>query len=351
MNFSSDNATGMAPEILAALVAANDGAAMAYGADDVTARATQALSALFECALEAFPVATGTAANALALSVLTPPNGLIYCHRHAHIEEDECGAPELFSGGAKLHLLEGPHARFDAETLSRALAAAGPGVEHHPQPAAVSITQATEAGTVYRLDEIAAIAEVAHGHGLALHMDGARFANAAVALGVSAADLSWRAGVDVLSFGATKNGAMAAEAVLFFKPEQVADFRYRRKRGGHLFSKMRFLSAQLLAYASDDLWRLNAEHANRMAGELAAGLTAIPGATLVHPVEANEIFITLPEASLAALAEAGAVFHRWGDAANQTIRLVTAFNTEPDAVRTAIAVAAAASEKTSAAGS
>ena len=342
MNFSSDNATGISPEILAAIEAANAGPAMAYGNDEVTTRAVRALSELFERELEAFPVATGTAANALALSVLTPPYGLIYCHRHAHIEEDECGAPELFSGGAKLHLLDGAHGKFGPETLARALAAAGPGVEHHPQPAAVSITQATEAGTVHTAAEIAAIAEVAHGAGLKLHMDGARFANAAVHLDASPAEISWRAGVDVLSFGATKNGAMAAEAVLFFDPAFAADFRYRRKRGGHLFSKMRFLSAQLLAYATGELWRRNAERANAMAARLARGLAALPGAELAHPVEANEVFVTLPEPVIAGLAEAGAVFHRWGGPASPTIRLVTAFDTEAGAVDGALAAARAA---------
>ena len=328
MNFSSDNATGIAPEIMAALAEANRGAAMAYGADPWTAAALAALRDVFECELEMFPVATGTAANALALSVLSPPYGLVYCHRHAHIEEDECGAPEFYTGGAKLHLLDGADAKFSAETLESALGQAGPGVEHHPQPAAVSITQATEAGTVYRPDEVRAIAELARRHGLALHMDGARFANAAARLGQSPAELTWRAAVDVLSFGATKNGAMAAEAVLVFRPELVGDFRYRRKRAGHLFSKMRFLSAQLTAYVTDDLWRRNARHANVCADRLAAGLAALPGAELVHPVEANEIFITLPEAAIRGLAEDGVIFHRWGGEASRTIRLVTAFNTE-----------------------
>ncbi len=340
MNFSSDNASGCCPEIMAALAEANTGPAMAYGSDALTARAEQALAALFECELEAYPVATGTAANALALSVLTPPWGLVYCHRRAHIEEDECGAPELFSGGAKLHLLDGDDAKFTARTLEAALAEAGPGVEHHPQPAAVSITQASELGTVYGAGEVRAIAEVAHRHGLSVHMDGARFANAVVSSGASPAELSWRAGVDVMSFGATKNGAMAAEAVLFFRSELAAEFRYRRKRGGHLFSKMRFLSAQLLAYASDDLWRRNAEHANAMAARLVAGLAALPGAALAHPVQGNELFITLPEAVLGQMADAGAVFHRWGGPESRTIRLVTAFDTEATAVDAVIEAAA-----------
>ena len=344
MHFSSDNATGVAPEIMAALAEANAGPAMAYGNDEITARAEAALADLFECELVAFPVATGTAANALALSVLTPPYGLVYCHRHAHIEEDECGAPELFSGGAKLHLLEGPHARFDADTLAEALAAAGPGVEHHPQPAAVSLTQASEAGTVYSLEETAAIAEVAHGHGLHVHMDGARFANAVAHLGCTPAEASWRAGVDVLSFGATKNGAMAAEAVLFFKPELAADFRYRRKRGGHLFSKMRFISAQLLAYLEGDLWLTNARHANAMARRLSDGLAALPGVSIRHATEANMVFAEVPDSLRDGLAARGFGFFIYPDEAGPVVRLVTAFNSTPEDVDALLTAAAELSD-------
>ena len=338
MDFSSDNASGVCPEIMAAVVAANEGTAMAYGADPWTRRAEAAIGALFECKPAIFPLATGTAANALILSVLAPPYGVVYCHRNAHIEEDECGAPEFYTGGAKLNLLDGAHGKFDAEALRRAIT--GAGVEHHPQPAAVAITQATEAGTVHTVEEIAAIAEVAHAHELPLFMDGARFANACVSLGVSPAAMSWRAGVDALSFGATKNGALAAEAVLFFDSAKAGDFRFRRKRAGHLFSKMRFVSAQLAAYAEDDIWRRNAGHANACAKRLSEGLAALPGAALAHPVEANEIFIALPEAALAAMQAAGVVFHRWGGADSNTIRLVTAFNTADADVARAITIAA-----------
>lgn len=329
MNFSSDNASGVCPEIMAALAEANGGSATAYGADKVTAAAQDDLRALFDCDLVMHPVATGTAANALALATLTPPYGTVYCHRHAHIEEDECNAPEFFSGGAKLTLLDGPHAKFDAAALAEVLAAAGTGVEHHAQPAAVSITQASEQGAVYTVDEVKAIAEVARAHGLPLHMDGARFANAVAHLGCAPADITWRAGVDVMSFGATKNGAMAAEAVLFLKPELARDFRFRRKRGGHLFSKMRFLSAQLRAYVRDDLWLENARHANACARRLADGLAALPGAELEHPVEANEVFVRLPEAVIDGLAADGVGFLRWGGPTAATLRLVTAFDTDP----------------------
>jgi threonine aldolase len=342
MNFSSDNATGVSPQIMAALAAANEGHAMAYGEDSVTKAAEAAFTELFGCELAIFPVATGTAANALALSALTPPWGQIYCHRNAHIEEDEAGAPELFTGGAKLALLDGEHGKIEAETLAGAVAAAGFGVQHHSQPSALSVTQATEAGTTYQPDEIAALAAIAHGAGLSVHMDGARFANALVHLGCSPGEATWKAGVDVLSFGATKNGAMAAEAVVFFDMAAAEDFLYRRKRTGHLFSKMRFLSAQLVAYLRDDLWLENARHANACANSLAGGLAALNGAHLVHTVQANEIFVHLPSAVLEAMEVGGVGFHRWGPAADENggqARFVCAFNTEQDDVDRALQIA------------
>ncbi len=342
MNFSSDNAAGVSPQIMAALTAANEGHAMAYGDDSITRAAEAAFTELFERELAVFPVATGTAANALALSALTPPWGQIYCHRNAHIEEDEAGAPELFSGGAKLALLDGDHGKIALETLADTIAAAGFGVQHHSQPSALSLTQATEAGTVYQPRETAALAAIAHEAGLAVHMDGARFANALVHLGCRPAEATWKAGVDVLSFGATKNGAMAAEAVIFFDPDAAADFLYRRKRGGHLFSKMRYLSAQLVAYLRDGHWLQNAGHANACAATLSQGLAALTGAHLVHPVQANEIFVHLPGAVLAALEAGGVGFHRWGPAETADggqARFVCAFNTEPGDVDRALQIA------------
>lgn len=300
---------------------------MPYGADDITQRLQQRFCDLFETNLSMFPVATGSAANALALSVVAPPYGAIYCHAEAHINVDECGAPELFTGGAKLVTLPGENGKITAEALAHALAHAGIGFVHHVQPAAVSITQATEAGTVYTLEEIRAIAQVAHQYHLPLHMDGARFANALVSLGCTPAEMTWQAGVDILSFGATKNGAIAAEAVLFFNPEQAAGFEYRRKRGGHLFSKMRFLSAQLEAYLTDDLWLRNAAHANHLAQRLAAGLRKIPGVTLAYPVEANELFVRFPDLILKGLQADGFQFYAWESDGRSMVRLVTAFNT------------------------
>ena len=330
MNFSSDNVTGVAPEIMAAIAAANVGTAAAYGDDATSERLTRRFSELFEREVAVFPVATGTAANALALATLTPPWGVVYGHRDAHFQVDECGAPELYTGGAKLRPLDGAHGKITAADLDAAVT--GRGVVHHAQPAAVSLTQSTEAGTVYQAAEIEAIAEVCRRHKLALHVDGSRFANAVAALNRSPADLTWRAGVEALSFGATKNGAMAAEAVIFFDPAKAADFAYRRKRGGHLFSKMRFLSAQFEAYLADGLWLRNARHANRMAARLADALVEVPVVRLQHPVEANEVFVELPDPVIRGLCADGFQFYRWDDEASVVIRLMTAFDTEASAV-------------------
>lgn len=338
MNFKSDNVSGIAPEILAALAGANAGAAPSYGDDAITARLTRRFCELFEREVAVFPVATGTAANALALAAVMPAWGVVYCHEDSHIQTDECGAPEFFTGGGKLMPLPGQGAKLAPELIEGRMG--DQGVVHHAQPAAISITQATEAGTVYRPAEIEALAAVARRYRLALHMDGARFANAVAALGCRPADITWRAGVDVLSFGATKNGALAAEAVIFFDPARTAAFAYRRKRAGHLFSKMRFLSAQLDAYLADELWLRNARHANAMAARLADGLARLPGARLRDPVEANEIFIELPEAVIAGLEAEGFEFYRWGGPAARCIRLVTAFDTSAADVDALVAAAA-----------
>lgn len=339
MTFASDNTSGVAPEIMAALAAANQGIASGYGADDITRRLDARFADVFEREVAVFPVATGTAANALSLSCLTPPYGAIFCHAGSHIQVDECGAPELFTGGAKLRPLPGAHGKLAPEVLDRWVV--GAENVHSTQPAAVSLTQATEAGTLYKLDELVRLSEVARRHRLKVQMDGARFANALVALDCSPAEMTWKAGVDVLAFGATKNGALAAEAVVFFDPALADSFGYRRKRGGHLFSKMRFLSAQLEAYLDDDLWLRNARHANAMAARLAQGLAAQPMMTLVHPVESNQIFLRLPVELAEALRTQGHAFYDWDEetgkgggsaAAETTVRLVTAFNTTPETV-------------------
>jgi threonine aldolase len=329
-NFCSDNVTTIAPEIMAALERANSGAAMPYGNDEITKRLELRIAQIFERSVAVFPVATGTASNALALSALTPPYGAIFCHEQAHCHVDECGAPELYTGGAKLVPLAGAGAKITPAVLNAALALGWRGNVHNAQPAVLSLTQATECGTIYRLDEVRALAEIAHAHGLKVHMDGTRFANALVSLNCAPADASWRAGVDVLSLGATKNGAMAAEAVIFFDPPLAQTMGFRRKRAGHLFSKMRFVSAQMEAYLTDELWLRNARHANAMARRMADGLAKIHGCRLVHPREANLLFVMLPNRVIDGLEQAGFGFYREGGV--RTIRLVTAFNTDMAAV-------------------
>lgn len=328
MNFCSDNVAGIAPEIMAAIEKANQGAMPSYGADAITARVEQRLSEIFEREVAAFPVVTGTSANALALSTLTPPYGAIYCHPEAHIMVDECGAPELYTGGAKLVPIAGAGGKLSASAVAAALDNARAGDVHHVQPAAISLTQASECGTAYTATEVAAIGEIARRHKVKLHMDGARFANAVAHLNVTPAQMTWQAGVDVLSFGATKNGALAAEVVVFFDKALAETFGFRRKRAGHLISKMRFVSAQLDAYFENDLWLTLARHANAMAQRLVGGLKSIPGVQLLHPVEANEIFIRLPLEIVAGLRKAGFDFYDWPGAAPGTIRLVTSFATE-----------------------
>jgi threonine aldolase len=300
---------------------------MPYGNDDWTKHVVDQLRNLFECDLTAFPVATGTAANALALSVLMPPYGALFCHELAHIQVDECGAPEFYTGGTKLVTLPGEDAKIDAATLEGRLRNGWIGNVHNPQPKAVSITQITETGGLYSAGEIAAIADVAHRQKLRVHMDGARFANALAASNAAPADITWRAGVDVLSFGATKNGALAAEAVVFFDPELAQDFAFRRKRGGHLFSKMRFVSAQLEAYLANDLWLANARHANAMLQRLKEGLVALPGVVVHGAAPANLMYVTLPKPMVDGLEAAGFKFYREGG--EGMIRLVAAFNTDP----------------------
>ena len=331
-NFCSDNVAGASPAILEALTRAAGGSVMPYGADPISARVEEKLREIFETDLTAYLVATGTSANSLALSSLCPPYGAIYCHPESHIVVDECNAPEFFTGGAKLVTVDGANGKIDAAGLEAAIPDDWAGVEHHPQPAAVSLTQASEAGTVYGPDAMRAISEVCRRHGLGLHVDGARFGNALVSLGCSAADISWRAGVDVLSFGATKNGALAAEAVLFFHTRQAEDFRFRRKRGGHLFSKMRFLSAQMDAYLADDLWLGNARHANAMARRMADGLASLPGVEFLHEVEANELFVHMPKRMREGLAADGFKFYAWSVGGPDCVRLVTAFDTAESAV-------------------
>ena len=343
-DFRSDNEAPAAPEIMAALAAANTGSAHAYGDDPWTGRLAERFGAAFETELAVWPVATGTAANALALAELAPPWGAVYCHPDAHANADECGAPEFYSGGAKLVGVAGAHGKIDADRLARTLAATGAHGEHEALPSALSLTQATEAGTVYTPDEVAALAAAARRHGLGVHMDGARLGNALARLGCAPADATWRAGVDILSFGATKNGALAAEAVVDFRPGADSTLARRRKRGGHLWSKMRYLSAQLEACLEDGLWLRLARRANAGAARLAAGLEALPGVALLHPVEANEVFVRAPPDVFAALRAAGFEFHPW-PGADDAFRQVVPWCVEDAEIERFLACAAAAGRR------
>ena len=343
MNLASDNTAGAAPAIMAALAAAVSEPAMPYGDDDCSRRLVARASEVFEREVVIHPVATGTAANALALATVSPPYGVVFCHEAAHIEEDECAAPEFYMGGGKLSLLSGDSARLSAAALEEKLSGQSPAPPvHHAQPAAVSISQASELGTLYTPAEIHAISRVCRAHDLALHMDGARIANAVAALGVTPAEATWKAGVDVLSLGATKNGALAAEAVVFFNPDLAGDFEFRRKRGGHLFSKMRVLSAQLLAYLEEGRWLDYAAQANRMADALAEGLRGMPNVVIEAPVETNMIFLTMPEVTATALQTAGCAFYCWGARDGRiSARLVTSFATTPEDITYFLAIASA----------
>ncbi len=342
MNFISDNITAVHPAIMEAIGQANAGVAMPYGQDAWTRRANAALCDLFGCSAEVFFVTTGTAANALALSAMTPAFGGVLAHEESHINTDECGAPELFTGGAKIIPLAGEGGKIAPEALQARLAQFIHG-EHQVKPAVLSLTNATEYGQVYGPDEVAALARVAHGAGLGVHMDGARFANAVAHLGCTPAELTWKAGVDVLSFGATKNGAMGAEAVIFLNRDLAKDFPYRRKRAGQLLSKGRFLAAQMLAYIADGLWLQLAAHANAMAARLAEDLSVIPGVELDLEPQANEIFVWLPRSMHEMLEEKGALYYAWREEGPRVLaRLVTSFATTQEDVAQLAAVARAA---------
>ena len=337
MNFASDNAWGAHPAVLKALSDCNEGAVGSYGADPVTARAEAAIRDLLDApqAVVRF-VATGTAANALACSQLSPGWGRVYCHETAHIHCDECSATEFYSQGAKLVPIAGAAGRIAPEALRTALRAGDTGKLNDGRNALVSITNATEWGTIYGPAEVAAIARVAHEAGVPLHMDGARFANAVAALGCQAADLVTRAGVDALCLGGTKNGALVAEAVVFLNPAHARDFDYRRQRSGHVWSKQRFLAAQMLALLTDGLWLKLAGHANRLASHLGQGVVRA-GGSLIVPVEANEVFVRLPAEAHARAVAHGAIYHLWQDGpcepgAPVAVRLVTSWATRDEDV-------------------
>jgi threonine aldolase len=331
MRFFSDNAAAACPEVMAALVEANS-LDTAYDADRWSARLDQAFSDLFGTEVAALWVTTGTAANALALAALCPPFGSIVCHRDAHIQNDECGAPEFYTHGAKLLLGDGEGAKLTPETVKALISTIRNDV-HQVQPRALSITNATEYGLVYTPDEVAALGALCKERGLGFHMDGARFANAIVSLGCAPADVTWKAGVDALSFGFAKNGGMSAEALIFFRPELREATLYRRKRAGHLLSKGRYLAAQILAMLTDDVWLRNATAANGAAAALAEAASA----RLVLPVQANEVFIRVSAEEAASLRAKGFDFYDWGVG---EARLVTSWDSDPAGIATLAAAIA-----------
>ena len=321
--FKSDNTAAVSAEILAAIADANQGVALAYGADQWSERLDAVFGKFFETRVRVFAVSSGTAANSLALATFCPPWGTVLTHNEAHIERDECGAPEFFTGGAKLSLVTGPGARISPADLSARLAWFEPHV-HGVQPRMLSITQATERGAIYTPAEIRALADIAHANHMGVHVDGARFANAACAQDASPAELTWKSGVDVLSFGVIKNGGMNAEAVVFFDPERVADFEFRRKRAGQLACKGRYAAVQLTTYIESGLWRRNGERANRLAARIAAAAPEL----LSVPFATNQVFMQLGERRIAALSrEFG--FYPWGPAGSGEARFVCSWDT-PD---------------------
>lgn len=324
MRFFSDNAATAHPKILEALAAANH-QDTAYDGDRWSKRLDGRLSDLFDREVRALWVPTGTAANCLALTALCPPHGGVVCHRDSHVQNDEGGAPEFYTHGAKLLLADGDGAKLTPDGVARVLDAIAKDV-HRVQPHALTITNATEYGLTYRPDEVAVLGELARARGLGFHMDGARFANAVVSTGAHPADLTWRAGVDALSFGFIKNGGLGAECLVFFRPELAAATPHRRKRAGLLSSKGRFLAAQILAHLEDDLWLRCARGAN--AGAALLGQAA--GGRLVHPVEANELFVRATPAEAASLREQGFDFYDWGPG---EVRFVVSWDQGEDAVR------------------
>jgi threonine aldolase len=336
MYFASDNWAGAHPKVAESLSHCAEGFAAAYGASDLDKRIERKFNEIFEREVAVFFVGTGTAANALALASVNRPGGVSFCHREAHMIEDECGAPEYFTGGARLHPVDGALGRINPQLLEKELKRFPPGFVHSGQPMAVSVTQATEVGTLYSQEEIKTVSDVCKSHGLPLHMDGARFANALVSLNCSPADMTWRAGVDIVSFGGTKNGCWCAEALVFLNPAQAKDLPFIRKRAAQLFSKTRFIAAQFDAYFEDGLWLDLARHANNMTAKLAAHIRASGTIRLAWEPQANEIFAILKKTETERLRAAGAVFYDWNPPHNAEfalgadeglVRMVTSFAT------------------------
>ncbi|MFE6333498.1 threonine aldolase family protein [Streptomyces sp. NPDC057798] len=325
--FISDNMAGASPQIARAVADAAAGQVLPYGNDPCTDSARRRFGEIFERDVDVFPVSTGSAANGLSLAAITPPWGSVLSHPDSHINHDECGAPEFFTGGAKLIGVPGPDSKIDPDALQKAVRRRT-GDVHSVQPSAMSISQATESGSVYTLEEIRRLSAIAKDAGLRVHMDGARFANALDHLNTTPAEMTWKAGIDILSFGATKNGSMTADAIISFDPALATELAFRTKRAGQLSSKMRFHTAQLDTYLTDDLWLHNARQANAMATRLADGLKAIPGTNLLATPQANILFCRLPQHVTEGLLAEGYTFYhdRWEPG---TVRFVTAFSHTP----------------------
>ncbi len=338
MNFASDNWSGASKPVMAALAAANQMTAPSYGGDAISKRVRARFAEIFEHDVAVFFVATGSAANALSLAAYARPGGVVLCEANAHIACDEANAVEFFSSGNKLHLINGAAGKLTPRGIQQALEAYPPGVLHHGRPIAMSLSQATEAGTLYTTDEITSLTEIAKDHGLACHLDGARFANAAAAENAAPSDLTWRAGIDVVSFGGTKNGCLAAEAVIFFDPAMAEDVAYAQKRAGQLFSKERFIAAQFEAYLTDGHWLDLARRANASAARLAEIVDIHPHMRCAFPVQANEVFVILTRNLANKLREHDVTFYEWRSAHLDTdngpkteeicVRFVTSYATE-----------------------
>ena len=341
MYFGSDNWAGAHPQIAAGLSEAASGFAPAYGNSPLDREVSETFSRVFEHEVDVFFVSTGTAANALALAAVSKPGGVGFYHREAHAIEDECGAPEYLSGGTRLCPVDGPLGRIDPAALGAAIARYPEAFIHAGRPAAASITQSTEIGTVYSLDQIDAVSAVCRDNGIPLHMDGARFANALVTLGCTPAEMTWKRGVDLVSFGGTKNGCWCAEALLVFDRGRAHEMHFLRKRAAQLFSKSRFVAAQFKAYLADDLWLETARHANAMAAQLAAAIDASKDLRLAWAPDANEVFAIVDKSRAAQLEQAGVFFYPWHaphgyagtmDANEEIRRLVTSFATTEEHV-------------------
>ena len=346
MNFASDNWAGIAPQINSALLSNSSGSMSAYGDSDLDEKVRDRFSELFEKQVSVFFVGTGTIANALAIASLSKPGGMTLCHREAHIIEDECGATELFSGGGRLVGIDGDFGKIDPKSLQTAIDRFDPNFIHYGQATAISLTQANEAGTIYSLEEIRAIAQIAKTHKLPLHMDGSRFTNALVHLEITPAQMTWKSGVDILSFGGTKNGCWCAEAIVLFNPAMAEQMAYTHKRAGQLYSKMRFFTAQYDAYLKDDLWLNLATHANNMAENLRQKIVSSPVARLGWQTQGNETFCILPKTNAKKLQDIGVKFHPWKppqslqnkpDSNEGLYRFVTSFETSREEIELVIA--------------